>query len=116
MSGKIYVLDEIVIQHSQSARLHDAYIAEYAPAARARGMHLESAWRSPPVELADRPMTLRFLWSVPDIAGWWRMRLGAARADPGLDVEIEGDDQKTQWWRFVDSIAISRKRIFMVDL
>lgn len=79
-------------------------------------MHLEGAWRSPPIEIADRSATLHFLWSVPDVGGWWAMRLGKARANTELDVGIEGDVEKTNWWRFVDSVAVSRKRKFMVDL
>jgi hypothetical protein len=116
LSDKIYILDEIVVQQAESARLRDAYMEQYVPSAKSRGMTLEGAWRSPPIELADRTMTLHFLWSVPDVAGWWGMRLGAARANPDLDVAIEGDEEKARWWGFVDSVATSRKRTFMVDL
>lgn len=116
MSDKIYILDEIVVPQADSSRLRDAYVERYVPAARSRGMHLEGAWRSPPIELAGWTTTLHFLWSVPDVAGWWRMRLGAARADAARDVGIEGDGEKIAWWSFVDSIATSRKRTFMIDI
>lgn len=116
MSDKVYIFDEIVVAQAEVAGLHRAYLDRYAPAARARGMVLEGAWRSPPIELEGRAMTLHFMWSVPDVAGWWGMRLGTARANPELDVEIEGDEAKLAWWRFVDAIAISRKRTFLVDL
>jgi hypothetical protein len=115
MSEKIYILDEIVVREEQFAQLRDAYAKEYVPAARSRGMHLEKVWRAPPVELAGRMATLHILWSVPDVAAWWGMRLGAARANPDLDVPIEGDVEKTKWWRFVDSIANGRKRSFLVE-
>jgi hypothetical protein len=116
MSDKVYIFDEIVVAEADGARLRKAYLAEYAPSARARGMTLEGAWRSPPVELEGRAMVLHFLWSVPDVGAWWAMRLGAARADASQDVPIAGNEDKLRWWRFVDNIAISRKRSFMRDL
>ncbi len=115
MSGKIFVLDEIVVREADSGKLRKAYFEQYAPSARARGMSLEAAWRSPAVEIPGNTSTLRFIWSVPDVGGWWRMRLGAARANPDNDVQIEDDVAKLQWWKYVDTIAITRKRIFMLD-
>ena len=116
MSDKVYIFDEITVAEADCARLRKAYLEDYAPSARARGMTLEGAWRSPPVVLADRAMTLHFLWSVPDVGAWWAMRLGAARADPTQDVPIARSDDKLRWWQWVDAIAISRKRSFMRDL
>jgi hypothetical protein len=115
MSNKIYILDEIVVQQMRAVDLRDAYMKRYVPAARARGMCLEGAWRSPPVEIEERLSTLHFLWSVADVATWWQMRLGAKRATPELDGAIEGDTDKSSWWRYVDSVAISRKRTLMID-
>jgi hypothetical protein len=115
VSEKVYILDEIVVHQAESARLRAAYMEQYAPSARHRGMTLEGAWRSPPIELTGRMTTLHFLWSVPNVGGWWGMRLGAARANPDLDVPIDGDQEKTEWWSFVDSVAASRKRTFMVE-
>ncbi len=115
MSDKIHILDEITCPQSRWVELRDAVHSRYLPSARQRSMTLEGMWRSPPVELADRSITLHILWSVPNIGAWWGMRLGAARANPNLDVEIEGDDEKIAWWRYVDGIALSRKRIFMLN-
>ncbi len=115
MSDKIYILDEIVVAESQLPALRQAYLERYAPAARGRGMLLEGAWRSPPVAIDGRQATLHFLWSVADISAWWGMRLGTARANAKLDVGIEGDTDKASWWRYVDAMAVSRKRTFMVD-
>jgi hypothetical protein len=116
VSDKIYILDEIGVDHGNSVLLRDAYLQRYVPAAKARGMRLEGAWRTPPIELPDRLTTLHFLWSVPDVGGWWRMRLGAARVNLDPDAGIEGSEDKLSWWSFVDSIASSRKRSFMVEL
>lgn len=116
MSNKVYILDEIVVQEGHGPALREAYFTRYAPSARSRGMKLEGAWRAPPVALANRVCTLHFLWSVPDVAAWWGMRLGAARADSSLDVPIDGDVEKLTWWAYVDTIATERKRTFMVEL
>ena len=101
MSDKIYISDEIVVPQAQLAQVRDAYHREYVPAARARGMTLEGAWRSPPIDLPDRTTTLHFLWSVPDAGAWWQMRL-------------DGVEQKARWWAEVDAMIASRKRTVMV--
>lgn len=116
MSEKVYIFDEIVVAQPNGARLRAAYLDDYVPIARMRGMTLEGAWTSPPCELPDRTMALHFLWSVPDVGGWWAMRLGAARANSTLDAPIDGDEEKVRWWAFVDNLAISRKRTFMRDM
>jgi hypothetical protein len=114
LSRKIFVFDEIVVPHTQLERLRRAYLDEYAPGARARGMTLEGAWRSPPIDLPDRASTLHFLWSVPNVGAWWRMRAGA-RATGDLNAPPESHEDKARWWSFVDSIAVSRKRTIMTD-
>jgi hypothetical protein len=116
LADEIYIFDEIVVEASQSAQLAAHYMRDYAPDARSRGMSLRAAWRSPAVEIPGRNVTLHFLWSVAGVGAWWQMRLGASRANPDLDVEVEGDDAKLLWWRWVDSIAVSRNRTFMVDV
>jgi hypothetical protein len=116
MSDKVYIFDEITVSEGEGARMRKAYLDDYAPSARKRGMTLEGAWRSPPVELEDRAVTLHFLWSVADVGAWWAMRLGAARADPSQDVPLASNADKLRWWQWVDNIAISRKRTFMRDL
>jgi hypothetical protein len=116
LADEIYIFDEIVVETSQSEQLAARYMSDYAPDARARGMVLKAAWRSPPVEIPGRSVTLHFLWSVAGVGAWWQMRLGASRANPDLDVAVEGDDAKLVWWRLVDSIALSRSRTFMVNI
>ena len=116
MADEIYIFDQIVVETSKSDQLCARYMRDYAPDARSRGMTLQAAWRSPPVEIPGRSVTLHFLWSVVGVSAWWQMRLGASRADPNLDVAVEGDDGKLAWWRLVDSIALSRNRTFMVNV
>lgn len=116
MSDRVYIFDEIVVAQHGHRVLRAAYLDRYVPSARLRGMTLEGAWTSPPIELPDGVMTLHFLWSVPDVSAWWAMRLGAARAQSDLDVPIDGDEEKRLWWQYVDNIAVSRKRTFMRDI
>jgi hypothetical protein len=116
MSDKVYIFDEIEAAQPVAVRLREAYLARYVPIAKASGMTLEGAWTSPPIELADRALTLHFMWSVADVAAWWAMRLGAARADPENDVPLDGHEEKTNWWAWVDAIAITRKRTFLRDI
>jgi hypothetical protein len=113
--SKIYILDELVVRQADRAGISAAYSKEYIPSAQLRGMTLEGSWLTPPIELPGREMTLFYLWSVAGPGEWWGMRLGQARANPDLDVQIEGDEEKTRWWRWVDDRVISRKRRFMVD-
>jgi hypothetical protein len=58
----------------------------------------------------------RYVPIVADVAAWWAMRLGAARADPENDVPLDGHEEKTNWWAWVDAIAITRKRTFLRDI
>jgi hypothetical protein len=116
IKGRVLVLDEISVPQVSTAKLHDAYVQRYVPAAQARGLRFEGAWRNPVADGLATIVTLRYMWSVPDVAGWWQMRLGAQRAAGDLNAVIEGDEEKMQWWSFVDSVAIDRKRVFMTDL
>jgi hypothetical protein len=116
VADEIYIFDEIVVETSQSEQLAARYMRDYAPDARSRGMVLQAAWRSPPVAIPGRSVTLHFLWSVAGVSAWWQMRLGASRANPDLDVAVEGDDAKLVWWRLIDSIALSRSRTFMMNI
>jgi hypothetical protein len=116
MSDKVYIFDEIVVAQQDYGELRAAYLDQYVPSARLRGMTLDGAWSSPPIELPNRAMTLHFLWSVPDVSAWWAMRLSSARTQADLDVPIDGDEEKRRWWQYVDNMAISRKRTFMRDI
>ena len=46
---KVYVVDELVAKPGDGRVLLDAYMADYAPGARARGMTLEQVLVSPPL-------------------------------------------------------------------
>jgi hypothetical protein len=101
--GKIYILDEIQPLPGGVEAYRQAYLAEYAPAARGRGMTLEAVRLSPPTELVEGGATLSFLWSVPDVAAWWAMRLA-------------GEADKKAWWTRSTELAVSRTRRYLTDL
>jgi hypothetical protein len=100
--GRIYILDEVEPLPGRIAAYRDAYLAQYAPAARERGMTLESVRQSPAIELPEGGTVLEFLWSVPDLDGWWRMR-------------FTGEADKQAWWSRSDTLARTRRRRFLVD-
>jgi hypothetical protein len=99
----IYILDEIEPNPGGVEAYRSAYLADYAPAARARGMTLESVRLSPPVALAGGGNIISFLWSVPDVATFWAARLA-------------GEADKAAWWARSAELAVSRTRRFLTDL
>ncbi|RVT90866.1 hypothetical protein [Sphingomonas crocodyli] len=76
--AKITITDIIDAAPGRAAEVHKAYMDDYAPTARARGMELEQALISPPIYLTGQSNRLTFVWSVPDTAGFWKARLGGA--------------------------------------
>lgn len=101
--SRIYILDEVKPKPGGVEAYRTAYLAEYAPGARTRGMTLEAVRLDPPVELAEGGNVLSFLWSVPDVQGWWKMRIGS-------------DAEKGAWWARSDELAVSRTRRYLTDL
>jgi hypothetical protein len=66
-------------------------------------MTLEAVRLEPPVELPEGGNTISFLWSVPDVQGWWTMRMGS-------------DPEKGAWWARSDALSVSRARRYLTDL
>lgn len=97
----VQIIDELVALPGQGKGLLAAYMADYAPGARARGMVLERVLVSPPLWMDDQPNTLTIIWNVEGAAGWWGMRL-AAGADPGA----------TAFWQATADRLVSRARRF----
>ncbi|QKS01415.1 hypothetical protein F9288_18640 [Sphingomonas sp. CL5.1] len=98
---RVYVLDDLIAKPGEGRALLDAYMADYAPGARARGMTLEHVLVSPPLWMDDQPNTISITWSVAGAAGWWAMR-HAAGADPGT----------TAFWEAVSDRLLGRARRF----
>ena len=106
----ILILDEIVVKPGRLAEYRKAYRAQYVPGAERRGMTLEAAWQSPPGRDYDElAVTLYYLWSVPDVAGWWAQRM--SKTPDGRDERFE----KLAWWRESEPLTVSRKRSVLTD-
>ncbi len=73
----VQIIDDLVARPGEGKALLDAYMADYAPGARARGMVLDRVLVSPPLWMDDQPNTLTIVWNVEGAAGWWGMRLAA---------------------------------------
>ena len=75
-------------------------MARYAPEAGARGMRLRHRLIAPPLELGrEASNTLTFIWSVEDVAAWWKARLTAS-ATPSV----------ARFWRDLEPLIVSRER------
>ena len=111
MSDKVFILDEIVTKAGMAAAYRDAYLERYAPAARGRGMTLESVRLTPPLELIEGCNTLHFLWSVENAAAFWGMRLGGT-GDRPFD---PSGREKAVWWEESKDMTVSRRRSVLVD-
>lgn len=97
----IYVMDELVARPGTARALLDAYMARYAPGARARGMTLERVLVSPPMWLEDQSNMITISWTLQGVPAWWQMT-AMGRTDPAV----------TAWWEEADAMLVSRKRSF----
>jgi hypothetical protein len=97
--GVVFVIDRVVTRPGCARRFIDAYLAEYAPGARDRGMTLRDVLVSPPIWFDDRPNTVTITWSLPSARAWWEMTW-KGRPDPALG----------QWWDDVAELVQERSR------
>jgi hypothetical protein len=101
--GKVYILDEVQPNPGGVETYRLAYLEQYAPSARSRGLTLEAVRLHPPIELPEGGNTLSFLWSAPDVAGFWKARLN-------------GEAEKAAWWARSAELAVTRTRRVFADL
>lgn len=101
----VFVEDRIVVAHGRLAALRTLLGERYLPGAAARGLALVGSWIAPPAELEGRDTELVLLWSLPDLAAFWRMR-AAGSADPEL----------AALWGEVDALAVRRDRRLLAPL
>ena len=103
--SEIYIIDRIVAKQGQALAVRDAYIADYAPGARARGLTLRSQLISPPFVLKhDRSNTLCFTWSLGGAEAWWKLT-AAAQADKTI----------MEFWRRIAPLIVHRERSYYGD-
>ena len=97
--GVVYVIDRVVTRPGCARRFVDAYLAEYAPGARDRGMTLRDVLVSPPIWFDDRPNTVTITWSLPSARAWWEMTW---KGRPNLALG--------QWWDGIAELVEERSR------
>ncbi|MBH0120121.1 hypothetical protein ACWDUD_29575 [Rhodococcus sp. NPDC003382] len=95
----IYVIDRVVTKPGCARRFVEAYVAEYVPGGRRRGMTLDRILVSPPVWFDDDSNTVTITWTVDGVHSWWEMTR-QSRRDPGLG----------EWWSGMDELIVERSR------
>lgn len=102
--GEIFVIDRVVTKPGCARRFVDAYLAEYAPGARERGMTLRDVLVSPPIwfdESTALPNTVTITWTLRDAPSWWQMTW-KGRPDPAVG----------EWWSRIGELVQERSRTF----
>jgi hypothetical protein len=98
----IQILDEILLDAEHLPALLTLLDQRYLPNAGPRGLTLQQRWVSPPVAVPGESNRLWLLWQVPDVWGYYGMRLGA-----GTEV--------LAFWAAVDKLCEHRKRHVLGD-
>ncbi len=96
---EVFVIDRVVTAPGCAQRFIDAYLASYAPGARARGMTLRDVLVTPPIWFDDQVNTVTITWTLHDAAAWWQMTWHG-RSDPTL----------AQWWDSITDLIVERER------
>lgn len=99
--GTVYVIDRVVTRPGCARRFVDAYLAEYAPGARRRGMTLGDVLVSPPIWFDDDVNTVTITWTLPNVQAWWEMTW-QSRPDAAL----------AEWWSRIGELVVERSRSF----
>ncbi len=100
-AAPVFIVDAIDAEAEQVSAVRHAYLNEYAPGARERGMVLQYDWLSPPLVLKEGRSRLTFVWAVAGLEGWWAQRF-AGGFDPGVEA----------FWRRLAPMIIGRTRTF----
>ncbi|BBX46601.1 hypothetical protein GCM10009641_42460 [Mycobacterium cookii] len=97
--GRVFVIDRVVTKAGCARQFVDAYLADYAPGARARGMTLRDVLVSPPIWSEDQVNTVTVIWTLPGPQAWWEMTW-KGRPDPALG----------EWWSRISDLVDERTR------
>lgn len=100
--SRIIVIDEVWPLTGMVEAYRDAYLSDFAPRARQRGMTLEAVLLSPPVILEEGGNRITFIWSLPDAPAFWTMRFA------------EYDMEKV-WWEDGAKMAHRQERSIHTD-
>jgi hypothetical protein len=95
----VFVIDRVVTRPGCARRFVDAYLTQYAPGARERGMTLRDILVSPPIWFDDQVNTVTITWTLPGPQAWWEMTW-RGRPDPTLG----------EWWSEISGLVQDRSR------
>jgi hypothetical protein len=97
--AEVFVIDRVVTAPGCARPFVEAYLAGYAPGARARGMALRDVLVSPPIWWDDRSNVVTITWVLPSPLAWWQMTW-QGRPDPTVG----------QWWKGIADLVVERTR------
>ncbi len=95
----IYIVDQVVVRPGRAPEFIDAYLHEYAPSARERGLTLDRVLVSPPAWIDGENNTVTATWTVSGPGDWWAAAV-RGRHDP----------EPSRWWESVESMIVERTR------
>ncbi|OBK30536.1 hypothetical protein A5634_15795 [Mycobacterium asiaticum] len=99
--GQVFVIDRVVTRPGCARRFVDAYLSEYAPDARERGMTLRDVLVSPPIWFDDEANTITITWTLPNVRAWWEMTW-----------QVRPDPTVSEWWSRISELVVERSRSF----
>jgi hypothetical protein len=102
--GQVFVVDRVITHPGCARKFVGAYLSDYAPRARERGMTLQRVLVSPPIWFADQTNTITVIWSLPSPQAWWEMTW-KARPDPAVG----------RWWADIADLVAERTRTMAAD-
>lgn len=97
------LVDDVTLATADLEGWLAAWRADYAPAARARGLELLGIWTGGASD--PEHSTVLVQWHAPSMGVFWASRL-AAEKDPGV----------ASFWRATDAIALARERRVLVPV
>ncbi|MET7774016.1 hypothetical protein [Nocardia sp. NPDC005366] len=95
----IYIIDRIVLRPGTARAFIDAYMSEYAPGARERGLTLDRILVSPPAWIDGENNIVTATWTVSGPRNWW-----------AAAVEGRHDPAPARWWESVAAMIVERTR------
>ena len=99
----VFILDELELRPGMLAPFRKAFLAQYAPGARQRGMRLLHTWVTPPVELETGGTKVVLVWQLDGVSGFWTMR------------SQNGGPETAAWWQNCEQFVVSRTRRYAVE-
>lgn len=93
----LYIVDRVVLRPGRVREFIDAYVRDYVPGARSRGLELDRILVTPPVWVDGEEHTVTATWLVDGPGQWWQAAV-AGRHDPA----------PARWWHSMAELIIDR--------